>query len=278
MGVRRRYVDVSWGQVHLREAGAQVGRDGALLVSARPLLVMIHQSPLSSRTYAPVLDRLGEVVHVVAPDTAGYGGSDAPPVPWTIPDYAAGLWEVVDALGADEVVLLGQHTGAVVAVEATRQQPGRVRGVVLHGVPVYTDEERADRAVNYAPPYVPTDDGAHLRFIWDRLHGLYPHLDPLTASGYVEDYLATGPDYGTAYRAVFAYDIATHLDAVADHPVLLLCGEHDLVHHHHLRAAARLSAAREVTLPGCTDFAPAEDPERFAAEVVAFLADLGPRA
>jgi haloalkane dehalogenase len=263
---RRRYVDVPWGQVHVREAGPAAGG---------PLLLLLHQTPLSSRTYAPVLGHLGAVAHVVAPDTAGYGASDPPPQPWTVPDYAAAVWHLVDALGRDDVVLLGQHTGAVLAVEATRQQPQRVRGVVLHGVPVYTDEEREERLRSYAPPYEIAPDGSHLATIWARQRRLYPRQDPDDATGYVQDYLATGPDYATAYRAVFRYDIAQHLPAVASHPVLLLCGELDLVHHHHLRAAQRLPHAREVTLRGCTDFAPAEAPERFAAEVATFLRSLG---
>lgn len=263
--VRRRYLDVDWGQVHVREAGQPDA----------PVVLLLHQTPLSSRSYAPVLGRLGTRVHAVAPDTAGYGASDPPPTPWDLPGYARAVWQVVDALGADRVVLLGQHTGAVVSVEATRQQPDRVAGVVLHGVPVYSDDERRERARSYAPPYTITADGEHLAEIWARQRRLYPRQDPVEASGYVADYLATGPDYATAYRAVFGYDIAGNLDAVAGHPVLLLCGEHDLVHHHHLRAAARLPDAREVTLPGATDFAPAEQPVRFADHVLGFLTDVG---
>ena len=161
---RRRYIDVPWGQVHLREAGQATGK---------PLLLLLHQTPLSSRTYAPVLGHLGAVAHAVAADTAGYGASDPPPQPWTVPEYAAAVWHLVDALGARDAVLLGQHTGAVLAVEATRQQPQRVRGVVLHGVPVYTDEERAERLRSYAPPYEIASDGSHLAVIWARQRRLY---------------------------------------------------------------------------------------------------------
>lgn len=264
---RRRYLDVPWGQVHVREAGHPDA----------PLLLLLHQTPLSGRTYAPVLDRLGDRVHAVAPDTAGYGASDPPPEPWDLAGYARAVWSVVDALGAEQVVLLGQHTGAVVSVEATRQQPDRVAGVVLHGVPVYTDEERAERARSYAPPYTIDADGGHLAEIWSRQRRLYPRQDPTAATDYVADYLATGPDYATAYRAVFAYDISANLSAIADHEVLLLCGEHDLVHEHHLRAAARLTQAREVTIADATDFAPAEHPETFVAHVRSFLDHLDAR-
>lgn len=263
--VRRRYLDVPWGQVHLREAGDP----------AAPLVLLLHQTPLSSRSYEPVLGLLGEHVHAVAPDTAGYGASDPPSEPWDLSGYARAVWTVVDALGTDRVVLLGQHTGAVVSVEATRQQPDRVRGVVLHGVPMYTDEEREDRLRSYAPPYRITADGGHLGEIWSRQRRLYPRQHPDEATAYVQDYLATGPDYATAYRAVFNYDISSSLAALADHPVLLLCGEHDLVHHHHLRAAERLPSAREVTMPGATDFAPAEQPAGFAHHVLSFLRAVG---
>jgi len=263
--VRRHYLDVPWGQVHMRAAGSP----------AAPLLLLLHQTPLSGRSYAPVLGLLGHDLHAVAPDTAGYGASDPPPEPWELADYARAVWAIVDAIGAERVVLLGQHTGAVVSIEATRQQPERVAGVVLHGVPVYTDEERAERARSYAPPYHIDADGSHLTAIWNRQRRLYPRQDPASATAYVADYLAAGPDYATAYRAVFAHDGSANLKAVADHPVLLLCGEHDLVHHHHLRAAARLPGAREVTLPDATDFAPAEQPVAFADHVRSFLREVG---
>lgn len=259
----RSYLTLPWGQVHVRRAGTPGG--------AR--LVLVHQSPLSSVTYAPVLDALGEHADVLAPDNPGYGASDPAPEGWGIDDYARGLWAVIDAAGDGPVVLVGQHTGAIVATEAAAQRPDDVRALVLQGLPLYTDAERHQRLTEYAPPYVPALDGSHLAFIWDRLTGLYPETDVDLRTRLVGDYVATGPDYGKAYRAVFRHDLGPALDrvAAADLPVRIVCGEGDLVRHHHPRVLDRVPGATERTIAGAGDFAAHERPDELVAELVTVL-------
>jgi pimeloyl-ACP methyl ester carboxylesterase len=129
----RAYVDLAWGQLHYRFAGD----------SGAPVVLMLHQSPLSSATYEAVLPLLATAgVRAIALDTPGYGMSDAPPREWSIPEYAHAVWAFADAAELRRVVLLGQHTGAVIAAEATRQAPERVAGVVFQGIPLYSAEER----------------------------------------------------------------------------------------------------------------------------------------
>ncbi|MBW3602950.1 MAG: alpha/beta hydrolase, partial [Actinobacteria bacterium] len=118
-------LQLPWGQVHLRRAGD----DG-------PVVVLVHQSPLSSRTYAPALPHLaGAGLVAVAVDTPGFGSSARPPADWSIPEYAAALWQVVDRLGLGTVALLGQHTGATISVEAALQRPSQSDRLILQGLP-----------------------------------------------------------------------------------------------------------------------------------------------
>lgn len=262
--MQRRYLDLPWGQVHLTEAGDPAG----------DLLLCVHQSPLSSRTYTPILDRIVEAsdrpLHVVAPDSPGYGSSDPAPDDWMLPDYARGMWEVVAALGHDRAILLGQHTGAIIVVEAASQRPTDVAALVLQGVPVYTSEERADRMANYAPPYAYADDASHLRFIWDRIGRLYPELSAEDRTAFVTDYLQIGPDYGRAYRAVFAHDLhpALRTVAAAGTPVTVLAGEHDLVAFHHDRLPALLPDSQQIVVPGSGDFAAMDQPDLFTRHLL----------
>lgn len=251
----RSYVRMPWGQVHLREAGDR----GA------PVLLMLHQSPLSSATFEAVLEPLAQRgLHAVALDTPGFGMSDPTPRPWTIPDYAAAVWQVADALGLDEVTLLGQHTGAVVACESAKQAPQRVTGIVLQGLPLYDAAEREEKIRSYAPAYVPTEDGSHLLVIWDRVLGLYPGLAVEETDRQVLEYLATGPDFATAYRAVFAHEVDT--GSLRDVPIALVHGEQDLVHRFTDTVTAALPWAHLDVVPG-TDFAPDEYPVEFADAV-----------
>ena len=48
------------------------------LDSKKPLLVMLHQSPLSSRNYQAALPYLADHFRVVALDTPGFGQSTPP--------------------------------------------------------------------------------------------------------------------------------------------------------------------------------------------------------
>ncbi len=76
----RAILELPWGQVHVRSAGDP----GA------PLLLLLHQSPLSSRNYEAVLPLFAAEgnVRAVAVDTPGFGLSDPPPEDWSVEDYA----------------------------------------------------------------------------------------------------------------------------------------------------------------------------------------------
>ncbi|MGY1753860.1 alpha/beta fold hydrolase [Blastococcus sp. SYSU D01042] len=259
-GSTRGYVAVPWGQAHYRTAGD----------SGAPTVLMLHQSPLSSATYEPVLPLLaGRGVRAVAVDTAGYGMSDAPPAEWSIPEYAHAAWAVADALGLGRVVLLGQHTGAVIAADAARQQPGRTAGLVLQGLPLYSDAERAEKMRSWAPGYTPAADGSHLAKIWTRIHDLYPDIGLESADRQVVEYLSVGPDYGPGYRAVFGH--AVDVPAISAVPTLLLHGDRDLVARMDDVVTAALPHARLHHIPGGTDFAHEEFPEAFAEQLAAFV-------
>ncbi len=101
---------------------------------------------------APALTALGHPVLLV--DTRGHGASGLPrhpgrgardlrPEDISIPRIASDLWEVADAAGLDEAIVMGHSMGVQVTLEADRQAgvasaerpggsaPGRVAGLVL---------------------------------------------------------------------------------------------------------------------------------------------------
>lgn len=260
--VRSEYLTVPWGQVHYQTAAA----DPAL-----PTLLMCHQSPLSSRRYRYVLPALAAVARPVALDTPGFGASDPPPAEWEVADYADLVWRVADALGARRPVLFGRATGGVFAYAAATTRPDRCAGLILHGIPVYTAAEKADRLAGYAPPYRPDPDGGHLAWIWSRVTGEYPWAGPDLVTELVRDYLAAGPDFATAYRAIWRYDPAPAAAAITA-PTLLIHGGRDRVLYMAPRARHLLPAATAVDLPDATDFDAEIRPDRFARVIADFLA------
>lgn len=263
--VRRGFLDLASGQVHYRTAPAPPGA---------PLLLILHQSPLSSRRYSIVLPLLAGKVRPVAIDTPGFGCSDHLSADWSVERYARFVWEVVDALGHATAILFGRATGSVLALAAAVREPERSLGLVLHGFPLYTPEERRDRLAGFAEPFRIEPTGAHLDWLWRRIYEQYPGLGPELASSFVEDYLAAGPDYASAYRAIWRYDPMPAIGALTM-PTLLLGGTADRVYPLHCRLTDLLDMAATVTLEGATDFVAEQQPARFAATVLDSLCSLG---
>ena len=159
------YVPNKYGQMHYRVAG----EDGA----HAPVL-LLHQNPSSSFEYEPLIWELAKDRRVVAPDTPGYGMSDAPPGPLSIEGYVAAITESLDAvgLGADVVFdVYGFHTGALLAMEMALALPKRVRQVAVTGLPMRSPEERAAllAKANKAPSLDETGEVALAmgRGLWD---------------------------------------------------------------------------------------------------------------
>ncbi len=61
-------VDVDGIEIFYREAGP----------ASAPIILLLHGFPSSSRMWEPLLTRLGDAFHLVAPDYPGFGHSDTP--------------------------------------------------------------------------------------------------------------------------------------------------------------------------------------------------------
>lgn len=249
------------GRVHFRTVAG---------TEDRPLLLLLHQSPLSSRRYEQLLPHLAPLVRPVALDTPGYGESDPPAIEWQVPDYGRMLFELADWLGAGPMILFGRATGSVFALDAAAAQPERVRGLVLHGLPVYTEDEKRDRLAAFAPPYELAASGEHLAWIWRRIQGEYPWAPPALVTDLLHDYLSAGPDFAAAYRSIWRYDAAPALAALRA-PTLLVGGGADRIGYMFERARARLPQADTALLPDATDFVAEQQPAAFARVLLDFL-------
>jgi pimeloyl-ACP methyl ester carboxylesterase len=191
-----------------------------------PALLLLHQSPQNSRALVPWIERLAVNYAVFAPDTPGFGYSDPLPLAEPeIPDFAAALEKLLDALGIERVLVYGVHTGAVTAMRLALDFPDRVAGLVCDGYARFDREEREDLLANYLPPFEPSWDGGHLTFMFQRMREqnfFFPWHDhrkaarlayPVPAVAAVHsnlmDVLDAGDGYRAGYRAPFLYDDAT---------------------------------------------------------------------
>lgn len=100
--------------------------------------LLIHGNSSSSRTFQPQLDStLGQRHRLIAVDLPGFGASQPIADPENglgIQGYGRLMVKVVEALGLDEVVLVGWSLGGHVALEAAEDIPG-CRGVLIYGAP-----------------------------------------------------------------------------------------------------------------------------------------------
>ena len=222
------YVDTPMGQVHYRLIGDGDG----------PVLLLLHQTPWSMVEYIRVQPCLAERgIRALAVDTPGYGMSDAPDGRPSIDAYADNLIPVLDALGIKRVIVAGHHTGAAIAVSFAARHADRVRGLLLHGTPLYSATERATRLASLPRERTLKADGSHLSDYYRYIREYAGH-DPrtmVTANwSVITWYLAGVAD--VLHEAVFKNDLDAELKTVKA-PLLILSDAKDSLHQNDLRAA-----------------------------------------
>jgi haloalkane dehalogenase len=94
-------------------------------------MVFLHGNPTSSYLWRKVLACLGEPGRHLAPDLIGMGASGKPPVEYRFSDHARYLEAWFDAVGLEDVVLIGHDWGGALAFDWAARHPGRTRGVAF---------------------------------------------------------------------------------------------------------------------------------------------------
>lgn len=97
-------------------------------------VVLLHGWGASAYNYRVVLSALGRAgFHAIAPDLRGHGWSETqfPGGAWSAGAMAAWVQELLDVLGIDRCILVGQSIGGAVALDAAALMPGRIAGLVL---------------------------------------------------------------------------------------------------------------------------------------------------
>lgn len=229
--IRRGFVDVPFGQVHIRTAG-----------EGRPLL-MIHASPGSSRQLVPMIESLARHRRVLAPDTPGFGDSSPHPLANpAIRDYADALRGTLDALGIERTDVYGSHTGACIAAELAIAAPECVNRLILDGVGLFEGSFQQRLLAHYAPTFTPDPDGAYLirAFHFCRDQTLFwPWFDrtrearrqggvlpPDQLHAWVIEVLKAAETYPLGYRAAFSWPVRERLPLITP-PTLMIAASDD---------------------------------------------------
>ncbi|MCC7380231.1 MAG: alpha/beta fold hydrolase [Deltaproteobacteria bacterium] len=120
--------------VHARRARAEVWI-AALGSDPRPPLVLIHPWATNMRVWHAVAPKLARHRRVVMLDLPGHGRSGYPPGPYPPRRLAASVVDVLDTLGIERAILIGNSIGGAAAIEVALYAPERTAGLVLIGSP-----------------------------------------------------------------------------------------------------------------------------------------------
>jgi pimeloyl-ACP methyl ester carboxylesterase len=112
-------------EVPVGRARLTVVRQGA---AGRPHVVFLHTGISDHRSWGGVLDLLSPDMDVAAYDRRGFGTTSYQAEQH---DQVVDLLAVLDALGMDQVVLVGNSRGGQIALDATLAHPGRISALVL---------------------------------------------------------------------------------------------------------------------------------------------------
>jgi pimeloyl-ACP methyl ester carboxylesterase len=105
-----------------------------------PALVFVHGWCCDRSYWRLQVPYFAKRYKVVTIDLAGHGESGPGREAWTMEAFGKDVAAVIEKLGLDRVVLIGHSMGGPVIIEAARQMPKRVIGLV--GVDTFLDLER----------------------------------------------------------------------------------------------------------------------------------------
>ena len=97
----------------------------------KPPLVMVHATGLSSHTWQPIARKLAADYHVLALDQRGHGDTDPSDCGYSFELVGKDLASVIDALGLEQVSMVGHSSGGLASLIAASLMPGRIRQACL---------------------------------------------------------------------------------------------------------------------------------------------------
>ena len=127
-----RSIKVDGCSIFYREAGPQ---DAAAIL-------LLHGLPSSSRMFEPLLTRLSDRYHLIAPDYPGFGHSDWPDpksFAYTFDHYAEILNHFAEQLGLSRYTLYMQDYGGPVGFRMALTHPERVESLIVQNAVAHND-------------------------------------------------------------------------------------------------------------------------------------------
>jgi pimeloyl-ACP methyl ester carboxylesterase len=273
------FVDVNGVNIHYKIAG-----------SGEPVMILLHGFASSTASWQRVMEPLSQQGTVVAFDRPAFGlsarplnwGGQNPYSPEAQADLVVGL---MDQLGVEQAILVGNSAGGSIAAYTALRHPERVTALALVDPAIYS----GGGAPGWAKLLLKTPQMRHLgplvaRSLLSRSQALIQSAwhDPAKVTSQTIDDYRKFTQLADWDKALWELTIASrdlHLDqrlAELKLPVLVITGDDDRIvpTEESIRLSKALPAAELVVIPNCGHVPQEECPEPFVQALVAFIENL----
>ena len=252
-------------------------------------VLFIHGVRSSGWTWRRSLGELSRQFACYVVDMPGYDRSDIPPKQYSMEDFADAMLDVLDAAGLESVHIVGEHTGAILAVLLAGQHPDRVSKLVLDGLPYWSLEQGKviwerffqplyTDATSYPLPVFPL-------LTWEEARAIGPNTR-LTVAGRLiqeatEEHRQVWEKQEEIHRRSRLWERYTHQSTTrcdimtagskVNKPTLLLYGDRDSVRPSAEKAKEGIKGSIFKEIANSPGYVHAQQPEQFAQEASDFL-------
>lgn len=237
-------------------------------------MIFLHGYTDSWHSFEGLLPHLPASIHAFALSQRGHGDADRPATGYRFQDFAADLAAFIDTLELEAAVIVGHSMGSSIAQRFGLDYPGRTLGLVLIG-----------SATTWRNPVVwelgdvvstltdPIDPGFVREFQESTLAQPVPQAFLETVLQ--ESLKVPARVWKAAFEAHVEADYSPELGKVRV-PTLIVWGDQDAIHPRSEQEAlaAAIAGAQLLIYPGVGHALHWEEPERFAADLVAFIENL----
>jgi non-heme chloroperoxidase len=239
-------------------------------------VLLLHGATDSRVSWEPVLPHLPQSIRAIAPSQRGHGDSEQrPDAGYRIESMAEDAAALIDALGLGPAIVTGHSMGGWVAQQLAIEYPDRVLGLVLEAA--FGSARENPDVIGFIEALVAQPE---IDMEFAREFQVSTTARPLP-DGWLEGFVAESIKLPTwLWRELFGgfleTDLSPRLGSI-EAPTLLVWGDRDefITRADQDRLIAAVPDARLEVYEGTGHALHWEEPERFAAELAAFVAAQG---
>jgi pimeloyl-ACP methyl ester carboxylesterase len=119
-----------------------------------PPLLLVHGLMATGEMFEPVTKQLASQYHLIIPDLRGHGQSRKLPPPYTPVQMASDLASLLDHLGIESAMVLGDSMGGAIAQQFVLDYPKRCSRLILASTYTYNFVTFGEKIIGHLIPFV----------------------------------------------------------------------------------------------------------------------------